>query len=125
PSSTGRWCWRSSRRPTGPRSRCSASTAPGGRSATRTTPRRPARASWRSTPTPRPRSRRETAVRAAEPVARIGVFGGTFDPPHVGHLIVAQELVDRLELDRLLLIPAGDPPHKPDGAEAPAAVRAR
>jgi nicotinate-nucleotide adenylyltransferase len=56
-------------------------------------------------------------------VARTGVFGGTFDPPHVGHFIVAQDVYERLALDRLLLVPAGVPPHKP--VEAAAAVRVR
>ena len=44
--------------------------------------------------------------------ARIGVFGGTFDPPHVGHAIVAQDLLEGLRLDRLLVIPAPRPPHR-------------
>lgn len=43
---------------------------------------------------------------------RLGVLGGTFDPLHVGHRIVAQDVVERLELDRLLVIPAGRPPHR-------------
>jgi len=47
-------------------------------------------------------------------LSRIGVFGGTFDPPHVGHLTVAADVRDALELDRVLLIPAARPPHKPD-----------
>lgn len=45
---------------------------------------------------------------------RIGVFGGTFDPIHVGHLIVAEILQHELELDRVIFLPAGRPPHKPD-----------
>lgn len=44
----------------------------------------------------------------------IGVFGGTFDPIHHGHLIVADELRFRLKLDRVLFLPAGRPPHKTD-----------
>lgn len=40
------------------------------------------------------------------------MLGGTFDPPHVGHGIVAQDLLERLELDRLLVVPAHDPPHR-------------
>ncbi len=52
---------------------------------------------------------------------RIGVFGGSFDPPHVGHAIVARELVEQLRLERLLVIPAADPPHRP--AVLPAATR--
>lgn len=43
---------------------------------------------------------------------RLGVLGGTFDPPHLGHLVVAQDVVEALELDRLLVVPAGDPPHR-------------
>ncbi len=43
---------------------------------------------------------------------RLGMLGGTFDPPHIGHLIVAQDVVEGLELDRLIVVPAGDPPHK-------------
>ena len=48
--------------------------------------------------------------------ARVGVFGGTFDPPHLGHLVVAAELRHALELDRLLFVPAGRPPHKETGS---------
>jgi nicotinate-nucleotide adenylyltransferase len=47
---------------------------------------------------------------------RIGVFGGQFDPPHIGHLIVCQEARHRLRLDRLLVVPAGVPPHRPPSA---------
>ncbi len=45
---------------------------------------------------------------------RVGVFGGTFDPPHVGHVAVARDVADALALDRVLWIPARDPVHKPD-----------
>jgi nicotinate-nucleotide adenylyltransferase len=44
---------------------------------------------------------------------RIGVFGGTFDPVHVGHLLLATYALDTLQLDTLLIVPAGRPPHKP------------
>jgi nicotinate-nucleotide adenylyltransferase len=44
---------------------------------------------------------------------RIGIFGGTFDPPHLGHLILADEAVDHLRLNRLLWVLTPDPPHKP------------
>ena len=44
--------------------------------------------------------------------ARVGILGGTFDPPHLGHLIVASDAFEALELDRLLLIPSASPPHK-------------
>ncbi len=45
-------------------------------------------------------------------VKKIGIFGGTFDPPHLGHLIVAQEVQDKLKLERIFFIPASLPPHK-------------
>lgn len=43
---------------------------------------------------------------------RIGILGGTFDPPHIGHLIVATEVRAALALDRVLFVPAAAPPHK-------------
>jgi len=43
---------------------------------------------------------------------KIGILGGTFDPPHLGHLIVAQEVQDKLKLDRIFFVPACLPPHK-------------
>lgn len=53
---------------------------------------------------------------------RLGILGGTFNPPHVGHLICAQEAHAQLRLDRVVLMPAGEPPHKriagDPGAEA-------
>ena len=45
-------------------------------------------------------------------VRRVGILGGTFDPPHMGHLILAEEARDQLQLDMVLFVPAGDPPHK-------------
>jgi nicotinate-nucleotide adenylyltransferase len=48
---------------------------------------------------------------------RIGIFGGTFNPPHLGHLICAEEAYGELGLDQVMLIPAGTPPHKPVDAE--------
>jgi len=48
---------------------------------------------------------------AAQPL-RIGVLGGTFDPPHIGHLWLAALAADALALDRVLLMPAARPPHK-------------
>ncbi|MGH7466901.1 MAG: nicotinate-nucleotide adenylyltransferase [Longimicrobiales bacterium] len=53
----------------------------------------------------------------------IGLFGGTFDPPHVGHLIVAQDAVQVLSLDRLWFVPAAEPPHKRGRAITPANIR--
>ena len=43
---------------------------------------------------------------------RLGLLGGTFNPPHIGHLICAQEALVQLELDRVLLVPVHTPPHK-------------
>ncbi len=43
---------------------------------------------------------------------RLGVFGGTFDPPHIGHLILAEEALTQLQLDRVLWLLTPDPPHK-------------
>lgn len=43
---------------------------------------------------------------------KIGVYGGTFNPPHLGHLTAARAVFDLLKLDKLLLVPAGLPPHK-------------
>jgi nicotinate-nucleotide adenylyltransferase len=43
---------------------------------------------------------------------RLGIFGGTFDPPHVGHLILAMEAYDQLKLDKVLWVIAPHPPHK-------------
>lgn len=54
---------------------------------------------------------------------RLGLFGGTFDPLHVGHLIVAQDAIAALRLDRVLLIPAGIPPHKAGMAVTPGDAR--
>jgi len=44
---------------------------------------------------------------------RIGIFGGTFDPPHLGHLILAEEAHYQLKLDLVLWVPTSNPPHKP------------
>lgn len=53
---------------------------------------------------------------------KIGVYGGTFNPPHLGHLAAARAVFELLGLDRLLLIPAGVPPHKvmPQGSPSAA-----
>jgi nicotinate-nucleotide adenylyltransferase len=50
-------------------------------------------------------------------------MGGTFDPIHVGHLAAAEEARDALGLDAVLFMPAGDPPHKPDGVVSAAEHR--
>jgi nicotinate-nucleotide adenylyltransferase len=54
---------------------------------------------------------------------RIGIFGGTFDPPHVGHLILAGEAASQLKLARLLWVLTPDPPHKLNKVVPPAEQR--
>ena len=54
---------------------------------------------------------------------RLGLFGGTFDPPHVGHLVLAEWAWESLGLDRLWFIPTGRPPHKPRRRITPAQHR--
>ena len=54
---------------------------------------------------------------------RIGLFGGTFDPPHLGHLVLAASAQRALSLDRLLLVPAGDPWRKVGNDVSPAEDR--
>ncbi len=56
---------------------------------------------------------------------RIGIFGGTFDPPHLGHLILACEVHFQLNLDRLLWMLTPSPPHKQDREISPLAHRRR
>lgn len=52
---------------------------------------------------------------------KIGVYGGTFNPPHLGHLTAARAVFELLKLDKLLLVPAGLPPHKALPAGSPTA----
>jgi nicotinate-nucleotide adenylyltransferase len=52
-------------------------------------------------------------------VKRVGILGGTFDPPHIGHLILGEYTVEALDLDLLLFVPAADPPHKQDRSKTP------
>lgn len=54
---------------------------------------------------------------------RLGIMGGTFDPIHVGHLACAEWARDRLKLDRVLFVPAGQPVFKKDRAVTPSAHR--
>lgn len=55
---------------------------------------------------------------------RVGILGGTFDPIHYGHLVIAEQVREALELDRVLFVPAGTPPHKQDEEIAAATDRA-
>ena len=56
---------------------------------------------------------------------RLGLYGGSFDPLHRGHLLVAQAALEELALDRLFFIPAAQSPFKPGSRPAPAAARLR
>jgi nicotinate-nucleotide adenylyltransferase len=58
-------------------------------------------------------------------MSRIGLYGGSFDPVHLGHLLVARAAREELALDRLFFIPAAHSPFKPGRQPAPAAERAR
>jgi nicotinate-nucleotide adenylyltransferase len=51
--------------------------------------------------------------------ARIGVFGGRFDPPHTGHVAVAGAAMRQLGLDRLIVVPSRHPPHRDPGTTPP------
>jgi nicotinate-nucleotide adenylyltransferase len=54
---------------------------------------------------------------------KLGIYGGSFDPVHLGHLLVAQAAIEELGLDRLFFIPAAQSPFKPENQPASAAVR--
>lgn len=54
---------------------------------------------------------------------KLGIFGGTFDPVHIAHLILAAEAQDQLRLSRVLWVLTPDPPHKPDRAVTPVEAR--
>lgn len=43
---------------------------------------------------------------------KIGIFGGTFDPVHLGHMVISEQVMDELALDRVIFVPGGIPPHK-------------
>jgi len=53
----------------------------------------------------------------------VGIFGGTFNPIHWGHLRAAEEVAEQLELERVLFVPSASPPHKRDAGIAPAELR--
>ena len=56
---------------------------------------------------------------------KIGLFGGTFNPTHLGHLRSAEEICESFELDQVIFIPASYPPHKDKGDILPASLRAQ
>jgi nicotinate-nucleotide adenylyltransferase len=56
---------------------------------------------------------------------RIGILGGTFDPIHLGHLLLAEEARSQLQLDGVYFVPAGDPPHKQERVITPVEHRIR
>jgi nicotinate-nucleotide adenylyltransferase len=56
-------------------------------------------------------------------MARLGIFGGSFNPVHNGHLVMAQEALEFAGLDRMLWIPAQHPPHKKEPLALPASLR--
>jgi nicotinate-nucleotide adenylyltransferase len=56
-------------------------------------------------------------------MAELGLLGGTFNPPHIGHLVMAREALDQLGLERVVLMPVAQPPHKEAPADPGAEVR--
>ncbi|MCX5710070.1 MAG: nicotinate-nucleotide adenylyltransferase [Candidatus Omnitrophica bacterium] len=54
---------------------------------------------------------------------KIGILGGTFNPIHIGHLILAEEAREKLGLDKIIFVPAFLPPHKDNSGIAPARMR--
>lgn len=54
---------------------------------------------------------------------KLGLYGGSFDPVHLGHLLVAQAAVEELDLDKLFFIPAAQSPFKPENKPAPGSIR--
>jgi len=54
---------------------------------------------------------------------RVAIFGGTFDPPHLGHFILAEQIKNRFELSKIIFMPSGKPPHKKDDDISPAEDR--
>lgn len=56
---------------------------------------------------------------------KIGILGGTFNPVHIAHLRIAEEVRERFELERIIFVPAATPPHKPLAGDLPFAIRHR
>lgn len=75
---------------------------------------------------PIPRAERQARLRALRRRSgplRAAVFGGSFDPIHLGHIGVAERATEAFDLERILWVPAGRPPHKPDRNLAPDPMR--
>ena len=47
-----------------------------------------------------------------QPKKRVGILGGTFNPPHIGHLIIADQVCHQLGLEKIYLMPSANPPHQ-------------
>ncbi len=54
---------------------------------------------------------------------KVGILGGTFDPPHIGHLVIAQEAMRYLHLSQVVFVPTRQPPHKPTDELTPIDLR--
>lgn len=54
---------------------------------------------------------------------RIGLYGGTFDPIHLGHLIVIENAINQMDLDRVIILPSSNPPHKKHKDKTKAGIR--
>lgn len=54
---------------------------------------------------------------------RIGLYGGTFDPIHIGHMIVMENSINELNLDKLIILPSSNPPHKKNLKKTPTHIR--
>lgn len=54
---------------------------------------------------------------------RIGLYGGTFDPIHIGHMIVMENSINQMKLDRLIILPSSNPPHKKNKKKSPTNTR--
>jgi nicotinate-nucleotide adenylyltransferase len=76
----------------------------------------------RAVPGDRPERRSTAWIQPGD--LRVGVLGGTFDPIHLGHLAIADQVRAALRLDRVLFVPAARPPHKMNADVSPAADRA-
>lgn len=59
----------------------------------------------------------------SEDQPRLGILGGSFNPPHIGHLLIASDAADQLGLEKVLFVPAAAPPHKVVDDDTPAEIR--